>query len=80
MRAKSDVVSLIGTPYADRFWDDAIHLAWVLDHVAALYEGKGRRREAIAAYARLVDLWQDADPELQPRVTHAKERMAVLSP
>jgi tetratricopeptide (TPR) repeat protein len=59
--------------------DNALRLPWVLEHVAALYDRKGMRREAKDAYMRFVDLWRDADPELQPRVAHARERIAALS-
>jgi hypothetical protein len=69
----------LNTPYGDRLPDDAVHLHWVLEHLAALYEGKQERGEARAAYARLVDLWTHADPELQPRVMHARRRLAALS-
>ena len=69
----------LNTPYADRFVDDAEKLAWVLQHVAVLYEAKHRREEARAAYRRLVDLWKAADPDLQPRVRHAQQRLAALS-
>jgi tetratricopeptide (TPR) repeat protein len=58
---------------------DAFKLVWILEHVAPLYERRGDRAKARAAYARMADLWKDADPELQPRVAHARERMAALS-
>lgn len=64
---------------AGRLEEDAFKLAWVLEHVAALYEGRDRRREARDAYRRLVGLWQNADAELQPRVTNARDRMAALA-
>ena len=70
----------LNTPYSDRFWNDADQLAWVLEHVAALYEANKRPRDARSAYARLANLWNGADPELQPRVTHAKQRVAALAP
>jgi len=60
-------------------WEqDAFKLVWVLEHVAALYEGKGDRRKARAVYSRVAELWKDADAELQPRVAHARERAAAL--
>jgi tetratricopeptide (TPR) repeat protein len=57
---------------------DAIHLVPVLEHVAPLYEKRGDRRKARDAYARIAELWKTADPELQPRVAHARERAAAL--
>jgi len=57
---------------------DAFKLVWVLEHVAALYDEKGDRKKARAAYERVVELWKNADPELQPRVARARERAAAL--
>jgi len=30
-------------------------------------------------YAKFVELWKDADPDLQPRVTEVRKRLARLS-
>ena len=68
----------VNTPYPDRFFDDGLKLPWVLEHVAALYEAKNKRKDAIAAYSRLVELWKGADSELQPRVMLARQRLAAL--
>ena len=60
-------------------WEaDAFKLVWTLEHVARLYDQKGDRRNARAAYLRIVELWQNADPELQPRVSKARERAEAL--
>ena len=32
---------------------------------AQVYERRGQRQEAIRAYARVVELWKDCDPELR---------------
>jgi tetratricopeptide (TPR) repeat protein len=42
-----------------------------------LYELKGDRK-ALRYYGDFVDLWKDADPELQPVVSEVKQRMARL--
>jgi tetratricopeptide (TPR) repeat protein len=44
-----------------------------------LYEQKGDRAKAIDWYQKFVDLWRDADPELQPVVAEVKQRLAQLS-
>ena len=44
-----------------------------------LYEAKGQRDKALAHYRMFIDLWKDADPELQPKVTDAKQRVAALT-
>ena len=69
----------LNTPVTGRLIEDAFSLAWVLERAGALYEAKGRRKEASAVYARLVELWRDADPELQPRVIRARQRIEALS-
>jgi tetratricopeptide (TPR) repeat protein len=44
-----------------------------------LYEAKGDRQKAAAHYRRFVDLWQNADPELQPQVAEIRQRLSRLS-
>jgi tetratricopeptide (TPR) repeat protein len=44
-----------------------------------LYEAKGDRQKAAAYYRRFVDLWQNADPELQPQVAEIRQRLSRLS-
>jgi tetratricopeptide (TPR) repeat protein len=46
--------------------------------VGELYEAKGDREKALEYYNRFVELWQDADPELQPIVRDVRQRMARL--
>ncbi|HXV87113.1 MAG TPA: protein kinase, partial [Gemmatimonadales bacterium] len=43
-----------------------------------LYETRGNTEKAIAAYNSFVELWQHADPELQPLVSDARQRIAQL--
>ncbi len=38
----------------------------------------GRIDEAIEAYSVFADLWKDADPELQPQVRYARDRIDAL--
>lgn len=44
-----------------------------------LYERQGQPVLARDRYASFVDLWQDADPELQPAVTEARRRLRALA-
>jgi tetratricopeptide (TPR) repeat protein len=69
----------LNTPDPDRFFPDGLKLAGALEPVAASYAATGRRKEARDAYHRLVDLWSNADPELQFRVRQAQQRIAVLA-
>jgi eukaryotic-like serine/threonine-protein kinase len=52
---------------------------WTLQRLPALYEELGETDRAIEHYRRLAEMWADADPELQPRVRHARERIAALT-
>lgn len=44
-----------------------------------LYEAKGDRERVMEYFGNLVELWRDADPELQPVVTDMKSRLARLA-
>lgn len=54
-------------------------LARTLHRVGELHEAKGNRPKAAGYYHRFVDLWKNADPELQPSVRDAKARLARLA-
>jgi tetratricopeptide (TPR) repeat protein len=43
-----------------------------------LYEARGDRAKAAAYYQKFVDLWKNADPELQPQVAEIRQRLARL--
>jgi tetratricopeptide (TPR) repeat protein len=58
--------------------DDAEHLAFTLQKIGTLYETKGNVAKAVEAYARLVDLWKNADADLQPRVSELRRRIDRL--
>jgi len=57
---------------------DAPLLAPSLLKKAEVFERQGKKAEAIKAYQRFVELWRDADADLQPLVTQAKERIQAL--
>ena len=59
---------------------DAFERGPALEALGALYERRGDRRAAAAAYHELAGLWRDADARLQPRVEAARRRAAALSP
>jgi serine/threonine-protein kinase len=61
-----------------RLDNDAYFLALHYERLGTLYEERGDREKALLYYDRLVDLWQNADPALQPRVEDARRRMAEL--
>jgi hypothetical protein len=49
------------------------------ERLAAHYTELGMREEALLYHGRLIDLWEDADPELQPRVEAARRAVERLS-
>ena len=60
---------------------DGIHSAFLAGahkRLAELYEARGEREKARSHYARFIELWKDADPELQPLVREARERLVRL--
>lgn len=57
---------------------DAFDLAETLTDLGRLYDEQGDLENAARHYAGLVELWSDADPELQPRVRAAQERLQAI--
>jgi tetratricopeptide (TPR) repeat protein len=57
---------------------DLVYLAPSLFRRGELYEALGKPVEAMIHYARFAEMWQDADPELQPVVQQARNRIARL--
>lgn len=66
-------------------WKDLTHAIewqftqnlWTLQRLPLLYEELGDEAQALSHYRRLSQLWAEADPELQPRVEHARNRIAA---
>ena len=61
-----------------RFFWDAEWRPAILRRAGELHEQRGEREQAIARYNEFVDLWKDADPDLQPVVREVKARLARL--
>jgi tetratricopeptide (TPR) repeat protein len=53
-------------------------LAYSLRRLGELHDAKGNVDQAISFYAQFVELWKNADAELQPQVTKARDRMREL--
>ena len=74
-------------------YDQAVNAPTIIGHLLAdppgraaaykrlgeLYEAKGQRSRAAHYYERFVELWQHADPELQPGVAEVRRRLARLA-
>ena len=59
--------------------NDAMWRPLILKRLGELYEQKGDRATAAGYYHQFVDLWKNADPDLQPKVAEVKQRLAHLS-
>ncbi len=58
---------------------DAYFLAPALFRLGELYENAGDAKHATEYYGRFVDLWKNADSDLQPRVAEARKRIDHLN-
>ncbi len=70
---------LVTTPSLARVSGDALTLASAYKRLGELYEARGERAKAVEYYGRLVKLWNDADPELQPVVRDVRARLVRLA-
>ena len=69
----------IATRFANRLLlTDGLGLALAHERLGELYEARGDRSRALAHDQRFVELWKNADADLQPRVAQVKRRMARL--
>ena len=68
----------VESPNSSHLAEDRFHLAPILARLGELHEARGNRQQAIRHYARFVELWKRADPELQPRVADARRRLERL--
>ncbi|MEO7041997.1 MAG: tetratricopeptide repeat protein, partial [Gemmatimonadaceae bacterium] len=62
-----------------RLGEDMINLPVIQRKLGELYQAKGDRARAIVHYTAFVNLWKNADADLQPQVTDAKKKIALLS-
>jgi tetratricopeptide (TPR) repeat protein len=65
-------------PDAIRMFFDPLFRASSEKRLGELYEAKGDRANAIKHLTKFVRLWKHADPELQPAVRDAQQRIARL--
>jgi tetratricopeptide (TPR) repeat protein len=64
---------------ADRIWEDGFSLPRAYRRLGELHEQQGNRAKALQYYGLFVELWRNADPDLQPAVRDVKQRMAQLA-
>ena len=70
---------VVTTPAPLRVESDKLTLAPTYERLGELYAGRGDRAKAREYYGRFVDLWKDADPELQPYVAQGRAALKRLS-
>jgi hypothetical protein len=67
------------TPYGLRTDEDPLYLPDTFVRLGELLEERGEAGEALKYYGRFVDLWAQADPEVQSRVVEIRRRIGRLS-
>ena len=67
------------TSTTNRFDTDALFLAGSYKRLGELWEAKGDTSKATRYYAKFIDLWKDADPDLQPKVSDVRKKLQRLS-
>jgi hypothetical protein len=63
----------------NRVGSSQFFLAGSYKRLGELWEAKGNREKAAHYYALFIDLWKNADADLQPKVAEARKRLARLS-
>jgi tetratricopeptide (TPR) repeat protein len=66
-------------PALFRVFGDAYWKAPSYKRLGELHEARGDRKEAADYYGKLLELWKNADPELQPAVREIRQRLARLA-
>jgi len=69
----------VGNPWDQSPATHASYLAATYQRLGELWEQKNDRAKAASYYQKFVELWKNADPELQPKVAEVRRRLARLS-
>jgi hypothetical protein len=84
---KSDSAALLFERYLSTlYWRkaepdmDPIRLPAIRERLAQLYDALGQPEKGAEQYRSFIELWKNADPELQPRVAEARRQLAKLTP
>lgn len=70
---------LVNTPTLLQLYEVWSSLPFACRRLGELYQAKGDRQKAVQYYSAFVDLWKEADPDLQPQVRDVKRRLANLA-
>jgi hypothetical protein len=68
----------LSTPSPGRVSLDRWLMAPAHKRLGELYEARGDNARAVSHYTAFVNLWQRADPDMQPRVAEVRARMERL--
>lgn len=68
----------VTTPEGNRIMADRLWLPSSYERLGQLHDERGDLEKAAEYYAKFVELWADADEELQPRVRAAQERLEEI--
>jgi len=68
----------LSIPSSGRIGVDQWMMAPAHKRLGELYEAKGDNAKAVSHYTAFVNLWQRADPDLQPKVAEVRARMERL--
>ncbi|MFI5230221.1 MAG: protein kinase [Gemmatimonadales bacterium] len=66
------------TAILNRFETDKIFLAGSYKRLGELWDAKGDREKAAHYYTKFIELWKNADPDLQPQVTEVRKKLQRL--
>jgi tetratricopeptide (TPR) repeat protein len=70
---------VLSLPQWGRHSVDVLQVPYIHQRLGALYESKGDARKAVEHYRALIELWKNADAELQPRVESARAAVRRLA-
>ncbi len=68
----------LSAPAWQRLFEDRFERGPVHERLAELYESRGNKAKAVEHASKFVELWQNADTELQPRVVAKRELLRRL--
>jgi len=68
----------LGSAEESRGYEDEMALGPTYRRLGELYEEKGDQAKAASYYQKFIDLWRDADADLQPQVTEVKKKLAKV--
>jgi tetratricopeptide (TPR) repeat protein len=63
----------------NRFFTDGFFMAGAYKRLGELWEAKGDKVKAAGYYSKFIEMWKNADADLQPRVADARRRLARLT-